>query len=61
MVRFFVLLLMGLAYLPPHHLDTTRAERAPGVLMVVTEDDLVGVIGEREDIADYALAAIGAR
>ena len=43
------------------HLDTTRAERVPGVLMVVAEDDFVGVIGEREDIADYALAAIGAR
>jgi nicotinate dehydrogenase subunit B len=51
----------GARLLPPHHLDTTRAERVPGVLMVVTEDDFVGVIGEREDIADYALAVIGAR
>ena len=43
------------------HLDTTRAERVPGVLKVVVEDDFVGVIGEREDIADYALSAIRAR
>ncbi|MCL0044263.1 molybdopterin-dependent oxidoreductase [Dehalococcoidia bacterium] len=42
------------------HLDTTRAEQVPGVLMVVVENDFVGVIGEREDIADYALAAISA-
>ena len=43
------------------HLDTTRAERVPGVLKVVVEDDFVGVIAEREDIAGYALSAVNAR
>ena len=42
-------------------IDSTQAERVAGVVMVVREDDFVGVIGEREDTAASALERIRAR
>jgi isoquinoline 1-oxidoreductase len=42
-------------------IDSTQAERIAGVVMVVREDDFVGVIGEREDTAESALGRIRAR
>jgi nicotinate dehydrogenase subunit B len=42
-------------------IDTAGAERVPGLVMVVQEDDFVGVLCEREDTAEYALDAIRVR
>jgi len=42
-------------------IDSTQAERVSGVVMVVREDNFVGVIGEREDTAESALERIRAR
>jgi len=42
-------------------IDTSGAERAPGLVMLIQEDDFVGVICEREDDAEYALGAIRTR
>lgn len=41
--------------------DTNGAERVPGFVMVVREGDFIGVLGEREEAAEQALAAIRAR
>jgi isoquinoline 1-oxidoreductase len=41
--------------------DTTRAERVPGVVQLMHENDFVGVVAEREDIAEYAVSIIRAR
>ena len=41
--------------------DSARAEQVPGLVKLVREDDFVGVISEREDMAAYALEAIRAR
>lgn len=43
------------------HIDTAGAEREPGLVMVVHEDDFVGVLCEREEAAEHALDAIRAR
>jgi nicotinate dehydrogenase subunit B len=42
-------------------IDTAGAERVPGLVMVVQEDDFVGVLCEREEAAEHALDAIRAR
>ena len=42
-------------------IDTERAEAVPGLVMVVREDDFIGVLCEREDTAEFALDAIRAR
>lgn len=42
-------------------IDSTRAEKVSGLTMLVREGDFVGVVCEREDIANYALDAIRAR
>ncbi len=42
-------------------IDTTRAERVSGVVSVVQDGDFVGVVAEREDVAEYAVEAIRAR
>ena len=60
-------MLYGRVLYPPSHgarlreLDTARAKRVLGLVSLIQEDDFVGVIGEREDIVDYALGAIRAR
>ena len=60
-------MLYGKVLRPPSYgarlrdVDGTRAEQVPGIVMLVREDDFVGVVGEREDTADYALEAIRAR
>jgi isoquinoline 1-oxidoreductase len=60
-------MLYGRVLYPPSHgaslreLDTARAKRVLGLVSLIQEDDFVGVIGEREDIVDYALDAIRAR
>jgi len=41
--------------------DTSGAERGSGFVMVVQEDDFVGVLCDRDDAAESALAAIRAR
>ena len=56
----------GVLYPPSHgaqlqEIDTSRAERVPGVVSLLHEGDLVAVIGEREEIVEYALGAIRAR
>lgn len=42
-------------------IDTARAERIAGVVSIVQEGDFIGVIAEREDIAEYAIETIRAR
>ena len=42
-------------------IDTAGAERVPGLVMVVQEDDFVGVLCGREDAAEQALDAIRVR
>jgi len=42
-------------------IDTARAERVDGVISVVQGGDFVGVVAEREDVAEYAVEAIRAR
>ncbi len=42
-------------------IDTAGAELMPGLVMVVQEDDFVGVLCEREDTAESALQAMRAR
>ena len=60
-------MLHGRVLYPPSHgahlqeIDTTRAERVPGIVSLLREDGFVGVIGEREDIVEYAIAMIRAR
>ena len=60
-------MLYGRVLRPPSYgarlqqIDSTRAERVPGVVMLVREGDFVGAVGDREDTAEYALAAIRAR
>jgi isoquinoline 1-oxidoreductase len=43
------------------HVDASGAERVPGLVMVVQEDDFVAVLCEREDTAGRALDAIRVR
>ena len=60
-------MLYGKVLRPPSYgaqllqIDSTRAERVPGLIMLVSEEEFVGVICEREDVAEYALDAIRAR
>jgi isoquinoline 1-oxidoreductase len=42
-------------------IDTAGAERVPGLVMVVQEDEFVGVLCDREDTAEFALDAIRVR
>ena len=42
-------------------IDTAGAERVPDLVMVVQEDDFVGVLCDREDTAEFALDAIRVR
>ncbi|MBT4515868.1 MAG: xanthine dehydrogenase family protein molybdopterin-binding subunit [Chloroflexi bacterium] len=42
-------------------IDTARAERIGGVVSIVQDGDFVGVVAEREDVAEYAIEAIRAR
>jgi nicotinate dehydrogenase subunit B len=41
--------------------DTARAKRVDGVISVVQDGDFVGVVAEREDVAEYAVEVIRAR
>jgi nicotinate dehydrogenase subunit B len=60
-------MLFGKVLRPPSYgahlqqVESTRAERVPGFVKLVREDDFVGVISEREDMAVYALESIRAR
>ena len=60
-------MLYGKVLRPPSYgaslrqIDTSGAERAPGLVMVVHEDDFVGVLCQREDAAENALDAIRVR
>lgn len=60
-------MLYGKVLRPPSYgatlqqIDTARAERIGGVISIVQDGDFVGVVAEREDIAEYAVEAIRAR
>ncbi len=60
-------MLYGKVLRPPSYgaklqqLDTARADRITGVVSVVRDGDFVGVVAEREDIAEYAIEALRAR
>jgi isoquinoline 1-oxidoreductase len=60
-------MLQGKVLRPPSYgarlqqINVRQAERVAGVVMVVREDDFVGVISEREDTAEFALERIRAR